>query len=453
MTKFNFQIFMILIAFSSFLTTLIVTNSEQVLVANEMNKDIPNKLISKVENNQIKGYSNQVIVSQAKITDENESNILDSSSMSRGNPILVTAQKTQGGIIIPDWIDCPGHPYEQLEDPAIICYGTDGNDRMRMAESGEVHYLNAENGNDRVIGSSLAGPYNLDRIDGGPGNDIIDGKGGRDSIEGNGGDDYLKGGPGNDGIGGDSIISSSDDGNDKIYGEDGSDFLQGGGGNDYVDGGSGEEIIQGDQGADTIFGGTGDDSIYQSNHKGSSDDMVQGDRAVDKIDCGPGLDEIWVSLKSDKDLILHCEKVHYDRYAGPGSGDLVDEDGDQVSDIVDNCVYVSNQDQKDTDGNGTGDVCDKNSDKDTLYDSTDNCDFVSNENQKDIDRDGKGDACDFDDDNDGIGDTQDNCSTIANGDQIDFDDDGKGDSCDLDKDGDTIPDRSQRFPEREQTLN
>ena len=58
--------------------------------------------------------------------------------------------------------------------------------------------------------------------------------------------------------------------------------------------------------------------------------------------------------------------------------------------IQDNCRYVANEDQVDTDSDGFGDVCD-------------NCPQEPNPDQRDSDGDGSGDDCDSDDDNDNIG--------------------------------------------------
>ena len=60
-----------------------------------------------------------------------------------------------------------------------------------------------------------------------------------------------------------------------------------------------------------------------------------------------------------------------------------------------------------------------------MYLLQDNCQFVSNWNQDDTDVDGVGDACD-------------NCPSVANADQIDSDGDGTGDECDTDDDDDGL---------------
>jgi hypothetical protein len=69
-------------------------------------------------------------------------------------------------------------------------------------------------------------------------------------------------------------------------------------------------------------------------------------------------------------------------------------------------------------------------DEDGVPDSADNCDFVANPDQLDTDGDGLGNSCDADDDNDGVLDGEDNCPLVANPGQADFDLDGIGDTCD-----------------------
>jgi hypothetical protein len=117
---------------------------------------------------------------------------------------------------------------------------------------------------------------------------------------------------------------------------------------------------------------------------------------------------------------------------------LSDFDGDGILDYKDNCPFVFNPDQRDSDGDSVGDVCDlcpsenaygldKNrdgciddTDGDGIKDNIDNCPTIYNPNQSDKDRDGKGDVCDIlpgeivylDVDSDGINETATNKNNI-----------------------------------------
>ena len=109
-----------------------------------------------------------------------------------------------------------------------------------------------------------------------------------------------------------------------------------------------------------------------------------------------------------------------------GLGDLCDPCPlDRFNDIdfdtfcadVDNCPFLPNLDQQDTDGDGDGDVCDDDDDDDDLPDGEDNCSLHANPLQEDDDGDGFGNPCD-------------NCPALFNPGQSDGDFDGTGDPCD-----------------------
>ena len=92
-----------------------------------------------------------------------------------------------------------------------------------------------------------------------------------------------------------------------------------------------------------------------------------------------------------------------------------DTDGDGLLDLFDNCPAVANPDQRDSDGDGAGNVCDTDDDNDGLVDTLDNCTLVSNtaagtvpnspavlKYQLDSDADGYGNVCDADLNNSGL---------------------------------------------------
>ena len=84
---------------------------------------------------------------------------------------------------------------------------------------------------------------------------------------------------------------------------------------------------------------------------------------------------------------------------------LADTDGDGVPDTTDNCTFVYNPDQADSNGDFIGDACTEvaptevptapgiDSDGDGIDDELDNCPNVYNPDQADTDGDGVGDAC------------------------------------------------------------
>jgi len=132
---------------------------------------------------------------------------------------------------------------------------------------------------------------------------------------------------------------------------------------------------------------------------------------------------------------------------------ILDTDGDGVADSFDNCPFVVNSNQADTDlggGDGVGDACDNcpsvqnasqsDGDNDTRGDVCDNCPNTANANQANADGDSRGDVCDncigtpndsqADNDGDGRGNACDNCQNTANPGQADGDGDAVGDVCD-----------------------
>lgn len=109
---------------------------------------------------------------------------------------------------------------------------------------------------------------------------------------------------------------------------------------------------------------------------------------------------------------------------------LADTDEDGVPDAEDNCPGVPNPDQKDSDGDGDGEldsdeVRDGSNPNDEVSTPEDPTDGIDNDQYGVIDEN-------TDKDDDRVDDMLDNCPFAANPWQSDFDGDSEGDACDLD---------------------
>ena len=122
-----------------------------------------------------------------------------------------------------------------------------------------------------------------------------------------------------------------------------------------------------------------------------------------------------------------------------------DSDGDGIVDVSDNCDFVVNPEQLDTDGDGIGDLCDPDLDGDGVTNELDNCPMDYNPDQSNNDNDSRGDICDSDDDNDGYSDIQDFFPFDPN-EWLDTDRDGIGNNADTDDDNDSYLDDEDAFP-------
>lgn len=108
---------------------------------------------------------------------------------------------------------------------------------------------------------------------------------------------------------------------------------------------------------------------------------------------------------------------------------LGDSDYDGVDDERDNCPFTRNSDQADENSNGQWDAC-SDDDGDGWLGYVDNCPSVPNTDQRDVNVNSIGDVCESDRDKDGFFDIMDVCPSIPNADQKDSDSDGIGDLCD-----------------------
>jgi gliding motility-associated-like protein len=127
---------------------------------------------------------------------------------------------------------------------------------------------------------------------------------------------------------------------------------------------------------------------------------------------------------------------------GDGTPDFrdLDSDNDGLTDAQEKGTGTT---PADTDGDGTPDFRDLDSDNDGLTDAQEKGVGTT---AVDTDGDGTPNYIDLDADGDGITDNLDNCPLVANANQLDNDKDGLGDVCDDDDDNDGVFDANDNCP-------
>ena len=223
----------------------------------------------------------------------------------------------------------------------------------------EIETIWTDAGNDTIDGSVANSAIT---VWAGDGDDSIIGGAGNDTIYGFGDNDTIAAGAGDDsvygGLGNDTVAGGA--GNDTIYGDDGDDSLTGGLGNDVLDGGIGADTINGEEGDDTILGGDGNDSLIGF----SGSDSVDGGAGDDYINTrtapGTGLPDVGYPGSFPADADPNNDRDTVD--GGSGNDTILTGDDD---DLIDGGI-----------GN---DVIDAGFDDDTVYGGDGDDNITANE--------------------------------------------------------------------------
>ena len=150
-------------------------------------------------------------------------------------------------------------------------------------------------------------------------------------------------------------------------------------------------------------------------------------------------------LENDDDNCPYHDNPNQENQDDDDFGDVCDDDADNDGVVTDEdcddynpAVSEETTFYADPDEDNFGDpsdfiqACASENPHGYVTDGTDNCPFVTNPDQADTNEDGVGDQCDpaFDTDSDGVTNDIDNCPEIANPEQTDTDNDHVGDFCD-----------------------